>query len=100
MVTVKDNYHAVSREIGLCVFVFYVSYVYYALLQSMYFAFLRMHAWHSSLVAQAARAAEPWQGFLYTNPSRQTLCQWHSSRHIYVQTSVTAHFHNSHQTSL
>ena len=42
MVTVKDNYHAVSREIGLCVFVFYVSYVYYALLQSMYFAFLGM----------------------------------------------------------
>ena len=34
----------------------------------------------ASLVAQAARAAEPWQGFVYT--SRQTLCQWHSSGHI------------------
>ena len=59
--------------------------MYYAFLQSMQFAFLRMHAWHSSLVAQAARAAEPWQGFVYTNTSRQTLCQWHSSGHIYGQ---------------
>ena len=56
MVTVKDNYHAVSREIGFSVFVFYVSYVYYALLQSMYFAFLSMHAWHSSLVSAGGQS--------------------------------------------
>ena len=68
MVTVKDNYHAVSREIGLCVFVFYVSYVYYALLQSMYFAFLRMHAWHSKPCGAGGQSGRTVAGFRLHKP--------------------------------